>query len=167
MPIHPNIKYSKFPLLQLPSKTIQNVLSILSPFELIDVSKSSTRVKRIVKEFTRTQRKGCYTLSVVANIVASVFIEKKDGRLYEQKYDPRTYYSPHDMTIYGDTEIKIRSIYSNDPVNEWIICAEYYMDILNCQINFFRLNLDTFQEHNQTIKHMMDMLLETPFQKSI
>uniref|UniRef100_A0A1I7UU37 F-box domain-containing protein n=1 Tax=Caenorhabditis tropicalis TaxID=1561998 RepID=A0A1I7UU37_9PELO len=46
-----------FPLLQLPLVAMENVLCIMDPFELIDVSLASSRTKRVVGKFSKTKKK--------------------------------------------------------------------------------------------------------------
>uniref|UniRef100_A0A1I7UU07 F-box domain-containing protein n=1 Tax=Caenorhabditis tropicalis TaxID=1561998 RepID=A0A1I7UU07_9PELO len=111
-----------FPLLQLPFVAMRHVLCMMTPFQLIDLSLTSSRGKSIVTNIG-PRFKGYLDTSLAITLYENgvwrytmTSDESKDGK----------------VTI-SDTGIQESFKYSKDPIEKWKKLYKYLKEVLRCQ----------------------------------
>uniref|UniRef100_A0A1I7TUK6 F-box domain-containing protein n=1 Tax=Caenorhabditis tropicalis TaxID=1561998 RepID=A0A1I7TUK6_9PELO len=120
-----------FPLFHLPLVAMEHVLCMMPPFDLIDLSKTSSRAKRAVKRFLRLKPKFEISIGyteephiILANINESwgSFRTTDESRI---GYETETLLSlPFHKTIK----------HSMNPYEEWMKEYEYVKGFLDCRL---------------------------------
>uniref|UniRef100_A0A1I7UU00 F-box domain-containing protein n=1 Tax=Caenorhabditis tropicalis TaxID=1561998 RepID=A0A1I7UU00_9PELO len=119
-----------FPLLKLPFVAMRHVLFMMTPFELIDLSLTSSRAKRIVanvgprfegelvpgKSLSITELLEGWTYKITSD-------ESKDGKVEH-------------IFLNGDQCLK----YSKDPIEGWKKWYKYWREVLRCE--FYTVTFD-------------------------
>uniref|UniRef100_A0A1I7UU03 F-box domain-containing protein n=1 Tax=Caenorhabditis tropicalis TaxID=1561998 RepID=A0A1I7UU03_9PELO len=139
-----------FPLLQLPLLAMENVLCMLSPFELIDVSLTSSRAKKVIKNFSRT--KETFPVSFSNGQHSILFQQGRTTWSYGfEKISHIAYIHPFNtiMMLYQTTQIMK---FSEEPLKDIMKWFDYAREVLNCKINSVTLDLGCCTNENmQTI----------------
>uniref|UniRef100_A0A1I7UU06 F-box domain-containing protein n=1 Tax=Caenorhabditis tropicalis TaxID=1561998 RepID=A0A1I7UU06_9PELO len=118
-----------FPLLKLPFVAMRHVLSMMTPFELINVSLISSRAKSIVTNFG-PRFKGYLDTSLVITLY--------DNGVW--RYTMTSDESKDDEVTSSDPRIQESFKYSKDPIEEWKKWYKYIKEVLRCR--FYRVVFD-------------------------
>uniref|UniRef100_A0A1I7UU24 F-box domain-containing protein n=2 Tax=Caenorhabditis tropicalis TaxID=1561998 RepID=A0A1I7UU24_9PELO len=143
-----------FPLLQLPLVAMEHVLCMMSPFELIDVSLASSRAKRCVKNFTRTQQ--IISTSFDNSHHSITFQIKRMSWRYAIKMNEShasRYKCVNQLArIHFKTDTELIIKVSEKPLKEIIKWFDYAREVLNCKIDDVSLDLGyPSSENRETI----------------
>uniref|UniRef100_A0A1I7UU32 F-box domain-containing protein n=2 Tax=Caenorhabditis tropicalis TaxID=1561998 RepID=A0A1I7UU32_9PELO len=142
----PRLTY--FPLLQLPLVAMEHVLSMMSPFELINVSLASSRSKRAVKSISRTKKKFSVSFSNYWSSVSfhrhqmiwsyAIHINKDDAYLYKVIHQNEE-----------DREMVIKV--SDEPLKDVMKWYDYAREVLNCKIDSVTLKFNHPSSENRRL----------------
>uniref|UniRef100_A0A1I7TUM6 F-box domain-containing protein n=1 Tax=Caenorhabditis tropicalis TaxID=1561998 RepID=A0A1I7TUM6_9PELO len=136
-----------FPLFHLPLVAMEHVLCMMNPYELINLSLTSSRTKRRVKCFTRTKEK----------FEAELSIDQKNPNI---SIDPEgeswgyTWTSDKSNICY---EAKIFLIgyetlrFAEKPIEELMKWYDYVNEVLSCKCSTFCVDLDCCPKQNRLI----------------
>uniref|UniRef100_A0A1I7TUN6 F-box domain-containing protein n=1 Tax=Caenorhabditis tropicalis TaxID=1561998 RepID=A0A1I7TUN6_9PELO len=148
---------SAFHLLRLPLVAVEHVLCMLNPYELIDVSQTSSRAKRSVKNFSRTRPK--FRVELMINDQPCISILGRDSKIISYDYswtldDPIIFlvknFNTHQITF---VDMKI----AKNPIEEFMKTYEYIREVFGCVIKYVHYELGAFSR--RTSKTIIDFLL--------
>uniref|UniRef100_A0A1I7UU02 F-box domain-containing protein n=1 Tax=Caenorhabditis tropicalis TaxID=1561998 RepID=A0A1I7UU02_9PELO len=139
---------ASFPLLLLPFVAMEHVLCMLSPFELIDVSLASSRAKKAVKNFSKTQQK--FSVTFLNNWLSIVFCRGQMLWIYAILNQEQ---ANRDVQInWNGNTGEVRKKRSEEPLKDIMKWFDHAREVLNCKINNLTLTLYSSSiENRQTI----------------
>uniref|UniRef100_A0A1I7TUP1 F-box domain-containing protein n=1 Tax=Caenorhabditis tropicalis TaxID=1561998 RepID=A0A1I7TUP1_9PELO len=132
-----------FPLFHLPLVAMEHVLSMMNPYELINLSKTSSRTKRAVKSFSRIRPKFRIDLGICAQ-PDIVILGKNESWEYSWTSDQ----SEIGVTTYARHEI-IK--FSKNPMEELKKMYDYIKEVLRCPLENLYYALNSFPSENKSI----------------
>uniref|UniRef100_A0A1I7TUP4 F-box domain-containing protein n=1 Tax=Caenorhabditis tropicalis TaxID=1561998 RepID=A0A1I7TUP4_9PELO len=135
-----------FHLLLLPLVAMEHVLSIMNPFELIDLSLTSSRVKRAVKTFLRIRNRFRITLDIYVHPGIKISGEYESWKYCWTSDESKVGYETD--SNYGSHEIVK---FSKNPMEELKRSHDYFKEILNCSFETLFYELDSFPSENESI----------------
>uniref|UniRef100_A0A1I7TH87 FBA_2 domain-containing protein n=2 Tax=Caenorhabditis tropicalis TaxID=1561998 RepID=A0A1I7TH87_9PELO len=138
-----------FHLFQLPILAIENVLSMLDTYGLINISLGSSRIKKIVTTFSR----------LTPNLPVDLFLTDKPGisvtdqnkvhwSYYLTSYQPAVGYYKY---INGSAITHSTYIYSGNPLEEWMKLYDHIKRAIGCYIIHVDFDFDYFPSQNKRI----------------
>uniref|UniRef100_A0A1I7TUP3 F-box domain-containing protein n=1 Tax=Caenorhabditis tropicalis TaxID=1561998 RepID=A0A1I7TUP3_9PELO len=140
-----------FPLFHLPLVAMEHVLSIMNPYELIDLSLTSSKINKSVKDFSKIRREFPIDLAI---------FNEPSIKLYG-KYESWEYrWTSNDSNVgykyyaYDDTHELTN--FSTNPIEEFKKMHDYIKEVLKCAINMISFDMDASPNEN---KSMTDWLL--------
>uniref|UniRef100_A0A1I7TH84 F-box domain-containing protein n=1 Tax=Caenorhabditis tropicalis TaxID=1561998 RepID=A0A1I7TH84_9PELO len=122
------------PLLKLPLVAMENVLSIMTPLELINLSVLSARSKATVKSFFRVNPK-LETHLYIINRGSNITIIGKNDKWYLKRIN----------------KLEEERRFLDDEVNEMAKAYEYIKEVLGCDFKLVRIDLDKSPDENREL----------------
>uniref|UniRef100_A0A1I7UU05 F-box domain-containing protein n=1 Tax=Caenorhabditis tropicalis TaxID=1561998 RepID=A0A1I7UU05_9PELO len=144
----PHSTMTTFPLLQLPLLAIDNVLCMMSPLELIDVSLASSRSKRHVKNFSRTKKE----FPVYFNNYNGSMLFRREPMTWE--FALKKNYNEPNMSSFIERDYEITEIIiklSEEPSKDIMKWFDHARDVLPCEN---RAMIDWLAAQSKTINGM-------------
>uniref|UniRef100_A0A1I7TH80 F-box domain-containing protein n=1 Tax=Caenorhabditis tropicalis TaxID=1561998 RepID=A0A1I7TH80_9PELO len=145
-----------FLLFQLPLVALEHVLYMMNPLELINISSTSTKSKRSVKNLSRIKHKFLLSLGFTANEPFIVFL-RPPTRVFRAASWAFTWVSDESKTGYEEDFSNPNNFhtcldkYSENPVEEIMKCYEYIKEVLGFPIDDVWFELNSFPSQNKQI----------------
>ncbi|EFP06898.1 hypothetical protein CRE_11188 [Caenorhabditis remanei] len=139
---------STFPLLHLPMLAIKEVLSEVTPLDLINFSMVSRKTRLIARHFSKQPPISKYVLILDIYEPPSVQIFHGEN-LYE--YEIVSYKTGNLGRLREEDEIIKYSKYSENPVTEFKKYVEYAMEVFNWPVGQLYFNFDDLNDQNYSI----------------
>uniref|UniRef100_A0A1I7UTY0 F-box domain-containing protein n=1 Tax=Caenorhabditis tropicalis TaxID=1561998 RepID=A0A1I7UTY0_9PELO len=137
-----------FPLFHLPLVAMEHVLSMMNPYELMDLTKTSSSAKRAVKNFRRTKPKFRVTLVISTEPRIYIF-GNKESWIYSWTTEAAgAQQSTFDNTFSIEN---YNFIFSNDPIEEFMRVYESIREVLKCRDPSVAFKLDSYPCQNKMI----------------
>ncbi|EFP07938.1 hypothetical protein CRE_14111 [Caenorhabditis remanei] len=145
-----------FPLFRLPRIAIEEVISTMSPFEIINFSMTSMKIKYFIKCFLRTSRNSQYVLLMNANKEPTVSIEGSEKMYFEFKITLDE--MKNGMREYKeclDEKFDTIWVYSENLIDEWMNLVKTSIEIFKFMKHIVIFDIDKFPTRNKSIVDFM------------
>uniref|UniRef100_A0A1I7TH76 F-box domain-containing protein n=1 Tax=Caenorhabditis tropicalis TaxID=1561998 RepID=A0A1I7TH76_9PELO len=134
-----------FPLFQLPSLAMEHVLYMMNPYELINISRISSRSKRVVK---RIKCKFSIFLIISNEPCIIIFGKQKSWTFNWVSYESVSGYEEY--TKFDNIYHKINK-YSETPIEELLKLSDYIREVFGSQRHCVQFHLSLFPNQNKFI----------------
>ncbi|KAF1750266.1 hypothetical protein GCK72_016813 [Caenorhabditis remanei] len=141
-----------FPLFRLPRLAIEEVISTMTPFEIINFSMTSLKIKYFIKCLLRTSRNSQYVLQV--NTTKEPIIVLRGSEIYFKikitsfKTMNRQIEYKHDFEI---QKYDIFWIYSENLIDEWMNFVRIVKEVFQIEEHIVIFHIDQFPTRNKLI----------------
>ncbi|EFP06847.1 hypothetical protein CRE_11168 [Caenorhabditis remanei] len=141
-----------FPLLRLPRLAIEEVMSTMSPFEIINISMTSLKIKYFIKSFLRTSQNSQYNLQLIMNKEPIVSIKGSEVYFEFQVTSDKT---KDGMRVYKeclmDEKFDTFWTYSEDLLDCWTKVVKTVKETIKFTDRIFHFEIDTCPTRNKSI----------------
>ncbi|EFP06862.1 hypothetical protein CRE_11241 [Caenorhabditis remanei] len=141
-----------FPLFRLPRLAIEEVISTITPFEIINFSMTSLKIKYFIKCFLKNNRNSKYLLQLdtskepIVTIRGSEIHFKLITTMDKAKHGEREF-----ENFMGTEKFDKLWIYSENVLDGWMEVVTTVMKIFKLKKHFVIFNIDTFPTKNKAI----------------
>uniref|UniRef100_A0A1I7TH93 F-box domain-containing protein n=1 Tax=Caenorhabditis tropicalis TaxID=1561998 RepID=A0A1I7TH93_9PELO len=143
-----------FPLFHLPLVAIDHVLCMMSPFDLLDLSLTSTKTKKAVKDFAKLKTKFLATLFASSDSPSISISRGLNQRLPVLETWSFTWTTDETKIGHKTEDFGVShnvTKYSENPIGDLMKWYDYIKEVLGCPFRSIYFNLETFPNQNRLI----------------
>ncbi|EFP02012.1 hypothetical protein CRE_22839 [Caenorhabditis remanei] len=147
-----------FPLLHLPRLPLKEVFSMMTPFELINISMASSKSKVIMKCFLKNDKNMKYRLVVSTSKEPKVSLFGSDTCFDYILTSDQSIHNKMDYAIFQDSlKYDILWVYSENLILDWMKLFKTVKELFSCRCSGVLFLPDSFPEQNKAVVDFMKL----------